>query len=347
MFNIFKRIQKVFKKARKLDTLLEHIQMLIYMKDNNGKYLLGSKHAKDFALTGCDNYAKIKIDEHDAQLLISSDDDWVLLGNTITKEKPILDETHQKHYYRILKTPIMNGNEITGLITILRNIDAEKQLQLQKELFVATLSHDLKNPLLAQKQIVEYLIENNTQDENIMKALLNSQNFVLNLLETLLITYKIDSDQLCIKREHFNIRDIIIKALSEFEILIDSKNLDINIMGEDVEVNADLMLFTRVFHNIIANAINFGRKDTKISIFIEPNRVGIQNDSVYINETLRETMFEKYVTGSKHHEKANVGLGLYLSKQVIEAHGENIWLESDGTLNTFWVSLNTIKVRQQ
>lgn len=346
MFNPFKKVQKIFNKARKLDVLLEHIKMLIYMKDKNGKYLLGSKYAKEFFDTGWDNYAKIKINIQDAQMLISSEDDCVLMGNIVTKEKPILDETHQKHYYRILKTPITDRGEVIGLITILRNIDADRFLQQQKELFVATLSHDLKNPLIAQKQIVEYLLNNDVTDKNIMKALLDSQNFVLNLLETLLITYKIDSDQLCLKREKFNIRELLIKILSEFEVLIDSKNIDIEILGDGYLINADIMLITRVFYNIVANAINFGRKGTKVSVFIEDDRIGIQNDSVFIPDKLRKDIFEKYVTGSKHHETANVGLGLYLSKQVVEAHGEEISLESNGTINTFWVTMTTIKILQ-
>ena len=137
--------ERLAAKTVQLDTLMEHIPLLVYMKDNQKNYIIGSKYAKNFVENGIDPYAdNVQINMNNAFLDTTAEDDFVLNNKEkLRKEKLCFDSEGKQHWYRVLKAPILKGdNLIDGLVTIAKNIDNEKELENQKDLFIATLVHD-------------------------------------------------------------------------------------------------------------------------------------------------------------------------------------------------------------
>lgn len=225
---------------------------------------------------------------------------------------------------------------------------------LQKELFVATLMHDLKNPVLAQISALSQLSNgsfgelNNLQKE-IVDMTLESCQYVQKLIFTLLETYKNENGKINLKKNYFNPENFIKICLREQQPLIKEKNLDFvfesNLNEEENILFADETQLRRVVENILNNQIFYAFKNTKLSIklFKKNNNIVFyfENSSPEIDEKTQKEIFEKFKTKEIANQKLSLGLGLYLAKQITEAHSGKIYLKANGTSNKFIVEIPT------
>ena len=114
---------------------------------------------------------------------------------TIEKERNVPSVDGRQHWYRVYKAPILDvNNEGNGLVTIVKNIDREKTLEAQKELFLATLTHDLKNPVQAQLMSLNMLNngtfgELNPEQKEMLELVIESAYYMRDMLNTILDTY--------------------------------------------------------------------------------------------------------------------------------------------------------------
>ena len=346
-------------KITQLKTLLEYSPLLVYMKDKDLNFIEGSKYAKDFIYEGYDRYVDhdVHIDMEKAKELTDAEDNYVLASKeTLIKEKMVLDHNSNSHWYKICKAPIKKRNgSINGIVTITRNIDAEKQLETQKELFVATLSHDLKNPLQGQINVLNLLRNGtfgdlNDEQKEIIDTLIESENFMKNMLYTLLDVYKVDSGNLKLNKQYFDVVNLIETCAKEGTVLAKGKNIVIRCnskLDKKQKLYADESLLRRVIANILANGIEYAFNDTEITIDVTEKynniEFSITNHSPEMSAEIKASLFEKYTTEAKKYQKVGVGLGMYLSKKIVEAHEGDIRLDAKGTKNTiiFEIPTNT------
>ncbi len=262
---------------------------------------------------------------------------------------------------KILKhtsVPIVQDCEITGIVSISHDITKEeilkqnlvrkineqkellekkKQLEAQKEMFMATLTHDLKNPVQAQLMSLKMLNDGmygklSAEQHELLEIIIESSKYMQNMLGSLLNTYKYDNGVIELERTVFSVDTLMKSCLNEVKPLAKSREIRI-FYNSDIkeDLSGDIVQLRRVVGNLLNNALNYAFRGTDlvINIYKRADNAVFEfiNYGNNIPEDVLEHIFEKYVSGNK---LTGVGLGLYFSKKVVDAHGGRIFAENIG-----------------
>ena len=347
---------KLIEKNYQLNTLLAYLPFYVYMKDKNKNLIVASERSRDFVKNGVDNISNnITIDIPMVEEQAANEDNYVLTNKKyLSKEKTAVDINGKTHWYRIHKAPILTeNNDINGLVTIAKNIDSEKQLETQKNLFLATLSHDLKNPLQAQISSLEMLYRQlynkmNDDQKEIFELIIESSKYMKTMLCTLLKTCKESDGAIQLERNQFDIKKLLKRSVKEIRELATNKNVTISIVSNSEKniVFADENQMRRVISNLLNNAVNYAFENTEINISLQSEKdkflLKIENKSDVISDSLKKHIFDKYVCSENKQNNSQTGLGLYFCRKIVEAHEGHIRLYNNDYSNTFEVELPTI-----
>jgi two-component system sensor histidine kinase VicK len=224
-----------------------------------------------------------------------------------------------------------------------RVIEANERLKvndkMQKE-FINVAAHELRTPIqpiLGLTEILRSRIKDREQLELLDVTIRNARR-LQRLTEDILDVTKIDGQSLRLKKERFNLHEMMLSILADCkDQLKDNKNIKLElaiVSKEDrdtviVEVEADKARLNQVIMNLLSNAIKFTREGS-ITITTE-NKDGqllvrIKDTGVGIDSEIFPRLFTKFATKS---ETGGTGLGLYISKSIVEAHGGKIWAENN------------------
>lgn len=346
---------RLLEKNYQLNTLLENLPLLVYMKDKNRNLVVANNESRNFVLNGIDSYSDgVEIDMKDALPEIENEDNYVLQNKKhLYREKVVKGSDGKQHWYKIHKAPIlMSDNNVTGLVTISKNIDADKKLENQRDLFLATLSHDLKNPLQAQISSLEMLYNEyygkiDESHQEVMALIIESAKYMKDMLCTLLKTCKQNNGIIQLEYSRFDILSLMTKSIREVRDLGKIKNVEIKLSTQLKEneklMYADENQLRRVIGNMLNNAINYAFENSVVDISIKLENgfyvFDFKNESEEISESLKVNIFDKYVCGNPLESNSGVGLGLYFCRKIIEAHDGTISLDNIGTKNTFSIKI--------
>ncbi len=254
------------------------------------------------------------------------------------------------------KISISKENEKGGYVMVLRDVTVKKEIEAQKETFVATLTHDLKTPVRAQIKALELLLDgkmgdiSSTQAE-LLNETLNSNKYMFSMLDNLLSTYKYENGNVVINKQDINVVELIKSCCSELKHLAEDKNHSINFDFEDeiLQAHIDPIEIKRVIMNLLGNAINYTdengkilisakEENDKIILMFSDNGKGIAKDQIPL-------IFSKFISYSKKFRQVGTGLGLYLAKKILERHDGFITVESEeGRGSCFTVSFPARKI---
>jgi signal transduction histidine kinase len=233
--------------------------------------------------------------------------------------------------------------------------------KMQKE-FINIAAHELRTPIQPIIGLSEVLrsrrrgdiekVEEQIQHDEFLDIIIRNAKRLQNLSEDILDVTKIESQLLLLKKEKFNLNQLILNAVADSRNQITRENKDNNIkielvfQGEaDIYVEADKDRINQVLSNVLGNAIKFTKEGT-ITIRIEKKEEGgrevlvaIKDSGTGIDPEVLPKLFTKFTSSSR----GGTGLGLFISKSIIEAHGGRIWAENnkDGKGATFSFSLPT------
>lgn len=225
-------------------------------------------------------------------------------------------------------------------VGVIRDVTVQKETERLRDDFIATLTHDMRTPLLAQIQTLKFFLEGaiGTLDEKqrvLLSTMLQSNEDLLGLVNALLEVYRFDSGKLELCRTNFLVKDLIEQCYSELKPLAEKKNLKFEVeydMPENLYINADRAEIKRVITNLCGNALNYTNKDGEINVLAKS-----QNDDFIFSVTDNgngipkndiPNLFMRFSQGTTKKRSTGTGLGLYLSRQIIEAHGGKIWVDS-------------------
>ncbi len=232
------------------------------------------------------------------------------------------------------------------------DVTEEKLIQQRRETFVATLTHDLNTPIKAESQVLELLLSENfgklnQEQKEILQEILQSNRFMRKMVDSLITIYKYEDHQAELSMELTNINQLI-KAMITIELkpIIDEKrqNLILNLTDPMPQVALDPSEIQKVFRNLMQNAIFFSPEAATISVTTEANShhiyVSVEDTGRGIDADLVPNIFNRYSNTAKRFRQVGTGLSLYLSRQIIEAHGGEIGVESElGKGSKFFFSL--------
>jgi len=312
-----------------------------YLKDLNGNVTYENKMAMDFlGLSDSDNANKWHYKEKRADEISNEDNEIINECRCISREKQITLKNNDKRWFKVTKCPIINHEKkVIGICSVARDIDAEKTAAEQRETYVATLTHDLKTPTIAQIKALDLLLNEhmgplNDEQKELLTLTKDSCNFMYEMLSTLLSTYKYENGDYVLNYEKCNIISLAEESINELEAMLKEKNVTVHVHteGSNFDTELDKMQIKRVMTNLLGNAISYAYDNTQIDITIKQDEDGIgfeaKNESAYINPETMNNLFKKYVSHAAKFNKVGVGLGLYLSKQIINAHNGEIYAKS-------------------
>lgn len=234
-----------------------------------------------------------------------------------------------------------------------KKIDVLTEVEELKEDFVATITHDLKVPILAEKNMLSFLLDNrfgelsNTQREALVH-LKNSNKELVELVEIILETYKLNETKIDLNIEEIDVNRLIEQTIDEMKPIADTNSIELKYWTEFYNrVNFDEFYIKRVLKNLILNAISFSAPSSKIDIALCNDKdniyIKITNYGSAIDKEELKHVFDKYYTTAKKFRKVGTGLGLYLSNKIVKAHKGQIFVESsseDEKYTTFIIELS-------
>lgn len=253
-----------------------------------------------------------------------------------------------------------NGKKEQGFICVLGDISTSKELERVKENYVATLTHDLKTPLLAQQLVLETLAAGSIGkiNEEQKKLLLGAKESVHDLVEMVnstLLFYKLESSHVNLHRQKAQLANLAKEVLGNLQLLAEKKGIDLELDTalSLPEVWIDSIQMKRVFHNLISNAISYGKKNAPIRVIIRADQsegagehllVEIYNEGKGITTEELPKIFDKYYSLSRKFKQIGTGLGLYISRKIVELHGGKLWATSEVNKETrFFISLPVVQ----
>lgn len=230
------------------------------------------------------------------------------------------------------------------------NVDLEKRVQertsevykllKQKDEFIAQLGHDLKTPLSPLVSLLPLLKKYSTDDKSkeLIEVSLRAVNRIKGLVTKTLSLAFLSSDDINITFENANLTSEVDKVIHDLKSFIDMNHVEIeNNVDDNLFVEIDSSRIEELFDNLITNAIKYSGEEKvgKISIdakelddFIE---VSVQDNGIGLSERQANLIFnEFYKADWARHDIGSHGLGLSISKRIVEHHGGKIWVESEG-----------------
>jgi signal transduction histidine kinase/DNA-binding response OmpR family regulator len=217
-----------------------------------------------------------------------------------------------------------------------------------KSEFLASMSHELRTPLNAVIGFSEVLLERmfgdlNARQEDYLRDIWESGRHLLALLNDILDLSKVEAGRMELDQSMFSVRDALETSVSlvreravEHGIV-----LDLQIGTEVSVVEADELRFKQVLLNLLSNAVKFtgdeGRVEVRAAVEGETLTVTVTDNGLGVGPEDRERIFESFQQGTRGPRKTEgTGLGLTLSRRIVELHGGRIWLDSEvGVGSTF------------
>jgi signal transduction histidine kinase len=217
--------------------------------------------------------------------------------------------------------------------------------KMQKE-FINIAAHELRTPTQAITGYSE-LLEMEPENTRIyLNPIIRNSKRLQRLSEDILDLTRIESQSLKLTKEEFDLNDVISSIVGDYRSLLidDEDNINLNIVYEpkSIILNADKERIAQVISNLLSNAIKFTTKENG-TIYVSADKngsqviVSVKDTGQGIDSEILPRLFTKFATKSN----MGIGLGLFISKSIVEAHGGRMWAEnnSDGKGATFIFTL--------
>ncbi len=226
------------------------------------------------------------------------------------------------------------------IYNILKNHKIQEILSADKETFLATVAHDLKTPIKAEINALNMLLDHkfhqtDIDKQEILEDILSSTKFMQDLVENLLCKNKIEQEKINLCKDFFCVKELILHCIELTKYILSPKKQKINFKckTDKTLLFFDFLEMKRALHNLIANASEHsGEKgEIIIEIFEQENHMGIsiKDFGRGIKIEHQQDVFSSYVSFAKQNKTVGAGLGLYITKSIIEAHNGKIILDSE------------------
>ena len=351
-----------------LNSLIENIPNMIFVKDAKelkfvrfnkaGEDLLGYSRQELIGKSDSDFFPK-----SEADFFIASDREVLLSGKMRDiPEEPILTRYKGIRILHTKKIPIYNdqgdplyllgiSEDITEIKEAERarvklieeqsaRLEAQKGIQLRDEL-ISTASHELKNPLTALRLQLQFMpqVVNQFVDKSLRERYLSSIQRSLNqvdefgiLINNLLDSSRIQAGRLILNRSKVNLSELIHNVLDYFKVEIEKTGCSLNTnLNPEIWGLWDRARIEQAFINLLTNAMKYGKgKPIFISTTIEHGKaiIRVKDEGIGIAKEHHQKVFQRFerVAPEEFH---GLGLGLFITKEIIDTHAGKIEIESE------------------
>jgi len=230
-----------------------------------------------------------------------------------------------------------------GIEAIVRDITEHRRLEIMKDQFISSVTHELRTPLVSIKGYVDYVLAEDPKAtlesvKTSIEVVKRNTDRLLELTNDLLDVQRMESGKLELKIQNVNFRDLIKECVEEIQPLIRQKNqhLHLEIPAGPLTIQGDHLRLSQVMMNLLNNATKFTPTGGDITVRAEEEietgdlRISVKDTGIGINKSDIARVFEPFAAIEKATYYKGTGLGLSLTKKLVEAHGGTISAFSPG-----------------
>jgi two-component system, NtrC family, sensor histidine kinase KinB len=244
-----------------------------------------------------------------------------------------------EQYFKVEIWPVFRRGQLSGTAILFTDITHYKRVNRLKTQYVATISHEFRNPLTSIVMAVELLLSEKQQgfsDEAklLLQAIREDGQRLSRLVDNLLELSKLEEGQIAMALESIEVAGMVETALGPLRLQLQEKNITLKqeIPRDLPEVYVDATKATWILTNLVGNAIRYTPNGGVITVSAcyRHNRmyVSVKDSGIGIPIHYHQKIFEKYTQVKRNSKKGGAGLGLAIAKEIVEAHGGRIWVES-------------------
>ncbi len=352
----------------KMETMVESMSDGVIMMDNKGDVVVinpaaqnmlgvaGIDQPKIIEELGLPGFLEMNLDKTGTSHL--AEDEELIKEIVITEP--------QKTILQASISPVKNidGQEL-GIVTVLRDVTREKEIDRMKSDFISIVSHELRAPLANIKNavsIVEIAGEVNEDQQEFLSIAMEDIDRLSRLISQLLDISRIESGRMELDFESINVGSVAAASITSLERRADEKNIAIiNKIPDDLpQLSADKDRLTQIFTILIDNALKFADEGGKITVdakytpggqvsvgatvatkslnSLDVMEISVSDTGIGIASKDLDKVFNRFqqLSSSSTRKEGGTGLGLAIAKEIIEKHHGKIWVESQiGKGSTF------------
>jgi len=333
---------EITEEKQRLEATLKSILSGIVVVGVNGRISILNDAAQ--ALLGMDQVRSIG---KPYQEVIYHDNIRTLIETALSERREITEEIEiVTPLARVLQTQtamVLNDDkEAIGVVAIFNDITEIRNVDRMKTAFVSTVSHELRTPLTSIKGFISTLISDKdgffdgTARMEFYQIIDQECDRLTRLISDLLNVSRIESGRaLKINWKQIDARDIIAKVISTQKSYTDKHQFEIHVPDDFPRIMADQDKFDQILTNLLSNAVKYSPRGGTISVKGEAVDGFVQfhiiDQGIGIPADKLTKVFERFerIDNRDTREAGGTGIGLYLVKHLVEAHGGSIWVDSE------------------
>lgn len=345
---------------RRLLTIIEQLPVGVLITDNKGtlvesnrqlEKILGMRIPLGFKI-GKDTLPGAKVD---GKAIVPSKSPLTM---ALSKDKQVVAREllfergdGRKMFLRVNSAPIHNrkGNVIAAA-SIISDISESKEMEKRKDDFINMASHELKTPITSMKLYLDILLTelakaNHAKPQTIAKSIKYQTDRLQELVNDLLDVSRLQTGKLTFSKEEFRLDELISQTVEELQGITKQQHIIITTQSP-LKVTADRFRIYQVFTNLITNAVKYSGQGTEIRVAVKradgKALVSVSDKGIGISSDQKKKIFDRLyqVPDEEGRTRPGLGMGLYISQEIIKRHGGSIWVESKkGEGSTFYFTL--------
>ncbi len=268
------------------------------------------------------------------------------------KNTLLIEKEGKRTYFQFFINPIFTTkNQLSGVLTLLRDITKLKEIDELKSEFVMIVSHELKTPLTSIRMSMGLLKESagkllSSDDLELFEIVNEEVERLRSLITDLLDLSKIEAGKMEMDFASVELHDLAENIMDTFRAQAQDKEINLlNKLSKDFPpVKADVNKLTLVITNLFSNAVRYVDKAGTIQISAEDMGkfayITVKDNGAGIPLEYQQKIFDKFLQVKDKRNSGGTGLGLAICREIIRSHGGTIWVEStpgQGTTFTFSV----------
>jgi signal transduction histidine kinase len=257
-------------------------------------------------------------------------------------------EALKRSSFGIILSLVLSLLIISCLFYLLKIINQQKELATIKNDLISNITHEFKTPIATVSTAIEAIENFNVlEDKEKTQKYLAMSSLQLKklhqMVEKLLETATLDSEQLMLKKENVDITEVVEKLVYKHKLLSKEKEISFSTNLKPIYVNVDIFHFENVVSNLIDNAIKYGGDTVEVNInsILNSTEITVADDGNGIEKNLQEKIFDKFyrIPKGNTHDVKGFGIGLYYCKKIIEKHLGGISLISEKNQTIFKINI--------